>query len=332
MIAGLDPATAVALAIGLTAGLTVVLVVMAFSAAGSRRYTRRLQEVTTRRTQPARGAAGAAETRSLARRESATPGLDAIFRLLPRRELLVERLGRTGREISVGQFMIATFAVILVLIGVLFLFTSMGLLPSVAFGAALGLFVPHYMVGRMGRRRVAAFIGLFPEAIDLMVRALRAGLPISEAIVNAGQEIGDPVGVEFRSIESGMRLGRDLDSMLWDIAKRIEAPEFRFFIIALNVQRETGGNLAETLNNLSMVLRGRRAMRAKARAMASEARASTAILGSLPILVTAILMFTSPTYIMPLFADVRGLILVGVAVGMLLSGIGIMVKMARFEI
>ena len=102
----------------------------------------------------------------------------------------------------------------------------------------------------MGRRRVARFIGLFPEAIDLMVRALRAGLPVTEAIINAGQEIGDPVGAEFRGIEAGMRLGRDLDSLLWDIAKRISAPEFRFFIIALSVQRETGGNLAETLNNL----------------------------------------------------------------------------------
>jgi len=176
------------------------------------------------------------------------------------------------------------------------------------------------------------FINLFPEAIDLMVRALRAGLPVTEAIINAGQEIGDPVGVELRSIEAGMRLGRDLDSLLWDIAKRITAPEFRFFIIALSVQRETGGNLAETLNNLSDVLRRRRAMRAKARAMASEARASTMILGSLPILVSIILSITSPTYIAPLFTDVRGLILVGVAVGMLLSGIGIMVKMAKFEI
>ncbi len=119
-----------------------------------------------------------------------------------------------------------------------------------------------------------------------------------------------------------MRLGRDLDSLLWDIAKRIDAPEFRFFIIALNVQRETGGNLAETLNNLADVLRGRRAMRAKARAMASEARASTIILGSLPILVTVILSITSPTYISPLFTDVRGLMLVGSAIRMLLTGIG----------
>jgi tight adherence protein B len=270
--------------------------------------------------------------RSLARRASATPGLDAIFRLLPRRELLVERLGKTGHEISVGQYMLVTIGVVVVMAGVLFIFAGLGPLASGAFGLALGLFIPHYLVGRMGRRRIASFIGLFPEAIDLMVRALRAGLPISEAIVNAGQEIGDPVGVEFRTIESGMRLGRDLDSLLWDIAKRIEAPEFRFFIIALNVQRETGGNLAETLSNLSNVLRGRRAMRAKARAMASEARASTAILGSLPILVTVILSITSPNYITPLFTDVRGLMLLGVAVGMLLSGIGIMVKMARFEI
>ena len=331
MIAGLDPTTAIALAIGLMAALTMVVVVLAFEGAGSRRYTRRLQEVTTRRTAPARGASNE-PVRSLARRGSATPGLDAIFRLLPRRELLVERLARTGREISVGQYMVATLVVIVVMIGALYIFANAGLVPSLMFGVALGLFIPHFMVGRMGRRRIAAFIGLFPEAIDLMVRALRAGLPISEAIVNAGQEIGDPVGTEFRQVEAGMRLGRDLDSILWDIAKRIEAPEFRFFIIALNVQRETGGNLAETLNNLSMVLRGRRAMRAKARAMASEARASTAILGSLPIVVTVILSITSPNYITPLFTDVRGLMLLGVAIGMLLSGIGIMVKMAKFEI
>ena len=328
----MDPATTIALGLGVMAALTMTLVVMALSGGGSRRYTRRLQEVTARKAASASTRGNPEAVRSLARRDSATPGLDALFRLLPRRELLLERLAKTGHEISVGQYMLGTLAIVLVMMLLLYVFAGVGPLPAGAFGLALGLFVPHYLIGRMGRRRIAAFIGLFPEAIDLMVRALRAGLPISEAIVNAGQEIGDPVGVEFRTIESGMRMGRDLDSLLWDIAKRIEAPEFRFFIIALNVQRETGGNLAETLSNLSNVLRGRRAMRAKARAMASEARASTAILGSLPILVTVILTLTSPTYIAPLFADVRGLMLVGVAVGMLLTGIGIMVKMARFEI
>ena len=329
---GLDAGTEIALLIGAMSGLTVMLVAFAFAGGGtSRRMTRRLQEVAALKA-PAAERRRDAPTRSLSRRESATPGIDRIFRLLPRREALVERIGKTGREISVGQFMIATLGVMIALSVAIWIFSDFTPLACLMFGGALGIFIPHYLVGRMGRRRVARFIGLFPEAIDLMVRALRAGLPVTEAIINAGQEIGDPVGVEFRGIEAGMRLGRDLDSLLWDIAKRISAPEFRFFIIALSVQRETGGNLAETLNNLSEVLRRRRAMRAKARAMASEARASTMILGSLPILVTAILMVTSPTYIQPLFTDVRGLMLLGVAVGMLLTGVGVMVKMARFEI
>jgi len=330
---GLDPLTTIAIAVGVLSGVTILLFANAFAGASNRRYTRRLQEITSRKADPV-GASrrNQPEQRSLARRSSATPGIDRFFKMLPRRELLVERLSRTGREISVGQYMLVTIGVIVAITLVILIFASLGPIPSLAFGIAVGMFLPHWFIGRMGKKRVMRFIGLFPEAIDLMVRALRAGLPISEAIVNAGQEIGDPVGVEFRSIEAGMRLGRDLDSLLWDIAKRIDAPEFRFFIIALNVQRETGGNLAETLNNLSMVLRGRRAMRAKARAMASEARASTMILGSLPVLVTIMLMFTSPTYISPLFSDVRGLILLAIAGGMLLTGVAVMTKMAKFEI
>jgi tight adherence protein B len=129
-----------------------------------------------------------------------------------------------------------------------------------------------------------------------------------------------------------MRLGRDLEQLLWDISKRIDAPEFKFFIIALSVQRETGGNLAETLANLGDVLRRRRTMRQKARAMASEARTTASILGCLPLLVTGALMMTSPQYIMLMFLDPRGIILIGIAIGMLITGITIMVKLARFDI
>ena len=147
---------------------------------------------------------------------------------------------------------------------------GLGPMPSLLSGIAIGLFLPHYVIGRMGRKRVARFMALFPEAIDLMVRALRAGLPVTEAIINAGHEIGDPVGAELRGIEAGMMVGRDLDSLLWDIAKRITRRSSASSSSRLNVQRETGGNLAETLNNLSEVLRRRRAMRAKARAMAAR--------------------------------------------------------------
>jgi tight adherence protein B len=211
-------------------------------------------------------------------------------------------------------------------------FVRLLVLPSLMVGLAIGIGLPHLVIGSMGNRRVRAFIDLFPDAIDLIVRALRSGLPVSEAIIGAAEEIGDPVGAEFSSIESGMRMGRDLDSLLWDISKRIDAPEFRFFIIALGVQRETGGNLGETLANLSDLLRRRKSMKQKTRAMSSEARASTMILGSLPIVVTLILFLTSPTYITVLFNDPRGIMLVGLAVGMLVVGIGIMVKMAKFEI
>jgi tight adherence protein B len=192
--------------------------------------------------------------------------------------------------------------------------------------------LPHLVIKRMGSRRVAAFIDLFPDAIDLMVRTLRSGLPISEAIIGAGQEIADPVGSELSMVENGMRVGRDLDALLWDIAKRIDTPEFRFFIIALSVQRETGGNLAETLSNLAEALRRRRQMRAKVRAMSSETRATTMILGGLPLVVIGLLMMTSPRYLRPLLHDPRGYILDGIAVAMLVTGVTVMNKMARFDI
>jgi tight adherence protein B len=326
----LDPTTEIALFIGVMSGITILLIGAAFASGVPRQFSRRLHDVAAHRAPAERG--GKMPMRSLSRRGSATPGIDRIFRMLPRREALVERLEKTGYRISIGQYMLATLGAMLAVSLLFVVFAGFGLMASLLFGIAIGGFVPHYIAGRIGQKRVARFIGLFPEAIDLMVRALRSGLPVTEAMINAGQEIGDPVGTEFRDIEAGMRLGRDLDSLLWDIARRITAPEFRFFIIALSVQRETGGNLAETLNNLSDVLRRRRAMRAKARAMASEARASTMILGSLPIIVAGILSVTSPSYIMPLFTDVRGLILVGIGFAMLATGVTVMVKMAQFEI
>jgi len=325
----LDPVTLAALVIGLMTGAGFLLVAAGVEGGNSRRVVRRVEALKGNK----KGAAtGEAAVRSLSRRDSATRMDNVARRWLPRRDMLIARLERTGRPISIGKYMVLTIVLSAICAILLMTFGGLQPPPSLLLGAGLGIAVPHMVIGRMGRRRVAGFIGLFPEAIDLMVRALRSGLPISEAVIMASHEIGDPIGAEFRTIEAGMRLGRDLEGLLWDISKRIDAPEFRFFIIALSVQRETGGNLAETLSNLAEVLRRRRTMRLKARAMASEARASTMILGSLPILVTIILFVTSPGYIMPLFADIRGLMLVGIALGMLGTGIFIMVRMAKFQI
>jgi tight adherence protein B len=330
MPALLDPLTVAALVVGLATAAGFLLVAAAVEGPGGRRrLARRVDAVKGQK----RGAAsGDKEVRSLSMRGNISKMDQVARRWMPRRELLVARLERTGRSISIGRYMVFTIILAGTIAAGIAIGAGVPVLPSLLVGLGLGVSIPHIVIGKLGKRRVAAFINLFPDAIDLMVRALRSGLPISEAIIMASHEIGDPIGSEFRTIESGMRLGRDLESLLWDIGKRIDAPEFRFFIIALSVQRETGGNLAETLSNLSDVLRRRRTMRAKARAMASEARASTMILGSLPFIVTVILMTTSPGYIMPLFGDIRGLALIGLALFMLATGIGIMVRMAKFEI
>lgn len=326
----LDPADLLPLLAALTALLVFAGVSLAIHRAVQRRYKRRLKALYNR----AQGsAAPVASAQSLTKLQSTTPGFDRVARRwLPRREILAARLARTGRAITIGQYALTTLVLAVVMAFAVASLTPLRFVPAVLIGIFLGLWLPHIVVNRMAKRRVAAFINLFPDAIDLMVRALRSGLPISEAIVGAGHELADPIGCELRLVESGMRLGRDLETLLWDIAKRVDTPEFRFFIIALSVQRETGGNLAETLTNLAEALRRRRQMRAKVRAMSSETRATTMILGGLPVVVIGLLTLTSPQYLHPLFHDTRGFFLDGVAVMMLVVGVSIMNKMARFEI
>jgi tight adherence protein B len=322
------------IAFGCAASLGLIFCLLAYvvsEGASNRRFKRRLAGIRDR----AQGVVSveAVATRSLARQQSATPRIDRIARQwLPRREILAHRLARTGRRISVGQYAMAVVGSAVLVAITLVSITPIGVVASLLVGLLVGNALPHMVIGRMGKRRVAAFIGLFPEAIDLMVRALRSGLPISEAIVGAGREIGDPVGDELGRVEAGLRMGRDLEKLLWDIANRIDVPEFRFFIIALSVQRETGGNLAETLANLGDVLRRRRQMRAKVRAMSSETRTTTMILAGMPVLVIVMLGLTSPQYLAPLYSDIRGFVLDGLALIMLGTGVGIMTKMARFEI
>jgi tight adherence protein B len=230
-------------------------------------------------------ASGQAAVRSLSRRDNATKMDKVARRWLPRRDMLIARLERTGRKISIGQY--AAMTIVLAAIFAMLLVTFAGLQVPASMlvgGRARVLALPHMVIGRMGKRRVAAFHRPVPGSD----RPDGAGAALGSADQRSDHH-GQPRNRRSRSApnsarsKSGMRLGRDLESLLWDIGKRIDAPEFRFFIIALSVQRETGGNLAETLSNLSDVLRRRRTMRQKARAMASEARASTMILGSLPI-------------------------------------------------
>ncbi len=174
---------------------------------------------------------------------------------------------------------------------------------------------------------------LFPDAIDLIVRGLRSGLPVTESIVMVGKEIRDPVGGVFSSISESIRLGVPVEKSLQIHGAQARQPlEFNFFVTSIVLQRETGGNLSEILSNLAEVLRQRFMMRMKIKALSSEAKASAIIVGSLPFVVMAALFFIQPDYLMMLFTDTRGNIAGLCAAASLATGIGIMMKMSKFEI
>jgi tight adherence protein B len=165
-----------------------------------------------------------------------------------------------------------------------------------------------------------------------MVRGLRSGLPITESIRAAGVEISDPVGTELQSVTDSVRLGAKLEEALWDCSRRLDIQEFNFFTVALAIQSETGGNLAETLANLSEVLRRRRQLKMKIKALSSEAKASAYIIGSLPFIMALLIYLTNPTYIADLWTDPRGIFLVFIGLVSFALGIGVMYKMVKFEI
>ena len=171
-----------------------------------------------------------------------------------------------------------------------------------------------------------------PEAIDLMVRGLKSGLPVTESIGTVAREMQQPLATEFRRVTDGVRFGRGLEEVMWEAARRLDIPEFNFFVISLSIQRETGGNLAETLTNLSDILRRRRQMRQKIKAMSSEAKASAYILGSLPFAMFGIVYCVNPGYASMLFTDPRGLFMLGGGLVSLGIAVLVIVKLIRFEI
>lgn len=261
------------------------------------------------------------------------PGLDKLVKwLLPRPALLRLRLQRTGRKISLGEYALICFVVGGVFGVIAHQFLGRILVVSILSAISSGLIYPHLAITYLINRRLKAFTAEFPEAIDLIVRGLKSGLPVPESIRSVGEEMKDPLGIEFRAVAEKVKLGMTLEESLQEVALRIPTPEYRFFVISISVQRETGGNLAETLENLSDILRKRRQMRLKIKAMSSEANASAMILGSLPFALFGVLCLLNFEYVSALFNDPRGNIMLGAALGSLGLGIAVMKKMARFEI
>lgn len=199
-------------------------------------------------------------------------------------------------------------------------------------GLVAGFGLPRLTLRLMARRRQKRFMTEFPNAIDVLVRGLRTGLPVGECLAIVGREMPEPVSGEFRLLTEGQRLGLTLDEIMRRALERMPTPEYRFFAIVLQIQQQTGGNLAETLANLSTVLRDRKKMRDKVKAMSSEAKSSAGIIGGLPFVVATAVYVLDPDYIGLLFTELLGnVILVGGLLYMVV-GIFVMAKMINFRI
>ena len=315
----------------LVVGATLILGMIVFAFAGpstAKASTRRLAAVRERHN----GIEGVMEAQM--RRIShakATRMDEAFMRFLPNPAQLAKRLAMTGKSWTVGQYGLTSAGLVVV---VALLAWLQGLPPILALclGVFVGAFVPHFVVGKTIKRRIARFTAKFPDAIELLVRGLRSGLPITETMGVVGQEVPGPVGEEFRAVADKMKIGRTLDAALQETAERLGTPEFQFFVITIAIQRETGGNLAETLANLADVLRKRGQMKLKIKAMSSESKASAYIVGSLPFIVFGLIWFINGNYMQRFFVDER-LIVAGLG-GLVWMGIGafIMAKMVDFEI
>ena len=310
---------------------TLVLAWAAFSGPSqSKAQVRRLENVRERHSKSNEVAAQAQLKRLLqSRTETRMDGLAQRF--LPNPALLRQRLHQTGKGWTLGQYASASLAIIAI-VTVLLALRGAPVLLAILVGVIGGAGVPHYMVGKLIKRRVNRFTARFPDALELMVRGLRSGLPISETLNIVAEELPGPIAEEFRSVCDKMKIGRTMEAALQETADRLATPEFQFFVITLAIQRETGGNLAETLANLADVLRKRAQMKLKIKAMSSESKASAWIVGSLPFIVFILIMFINPEYMGKFFSDER-LIVTGLG-GLLWMGFGvfIMAKMVDFEI
>jgi len=205
--------------------------------------------------------------------------------------------------------------------------------PLVALGAGvigfLGL--PTWIIDKMRQRRQKAFLEELPNAVDLIVRGIRSGLPLGDCLRMVASETKEPVKGEFRQIIEAQHLGMPVGEACMKLFERMPVQEANFFGIVIAIQQKAGGNLSEALANLSKVLRDRRKMKAKIQAMSMEAKSSAGIIGSLPIVVSGLVYVTSPSYIMLLFKTTAGnVIVIG---GLIYMAIGIMVmkKMIDFD-
>jgi tight adherence protein B len=240
------------------------------------------------------------------------------------------KLQQAGLGRDVRGFWIASAVVAVVVVGIV---VALGQSPLIGLGLgfAAGLGLPRWVLTFMAGARIKKFSGDFPDAMDIITRGIKSGLPVHDSLRVIGAECAEPLAGEFRRLVESIGMGVSIDQALEKMFESMPTPEVRFFAIVLAIQAKTGGNLAEALGNLSTVIRARKLMREKIKALSGEAVASAIIIGSLPPAVMMLILMMSPAYMMPLFKDPRGHVMLMGGGLMMAMGIFVMRKMINFR-
>jgi tight adherence protein B len=241
------------------------------------------------------------------------------------------RIAKTGKKWDLNQYWFICGAIGF-FVSIIMLLIGLPILLTLCVGLLAGFGLPHMVIGHLIKKRLAQFGKNFPDAVELIVRGLKSGLPVGETINIVAKEIAGPVGEEFKLVGEKVKIGKTMEDALQETADRLGIAEFQFFVITLAIQRETGGNLAETLAGLSDVLRKRVQMKLKIRAMSSESKASAYIVGSLPFFVTGMISSVHPEYLAGFLTEPRLMIAGGIGAVWMSMGVFIMAKMVSFEI
>ncbi|MDP2410170.1 MAG: type II secretion system F family protein [Pseudolabrys sp.] len=243
---------------------------------------------------------------------------------------LSKRIAQAGLKWSKQRFYItsAAIGVVMFLLGLGF---NGGMLTALALGFAGGFGLPRWMLGYLKKRRENKFLNAFPDAVDIIVRGVKAGLPLLDCLKMITIDSPEPVKSEFRAIIETQAVGMPLGDACGKLYEHMPVPEANFFGIVVSIQQKAGGNLSEALGNLSRVLRDRKKMKAKIQAMSQEAKASAAIIGALPIAVMTLVYVTSPQYIMLLFTEPLGNLMLAASAFWMGMGVLVMKKMINFD-
>ncbi len=333
----MDQSTLLLIAIALTVALAVGGVAFAFLGAGdgSAKTSKRVAAVsrgTTGRGAAAKAGDTAGESNAK-RRKQVQETLKEIERKqdeVKAKPTLSAMLEQADWNIDVRMFFMITAGLGVVAMAAFFIL-GYSWYVAIAAGFAVGFGLPRWLLGFTISRRKKAFIKEFANAIDVIVRGVKAGLPLNECLKIISAESGEPVGPEFKQIVEGLKVGVTLEDGLKRMYDRMPVPEVNFFQIVLTIQQKTGGNLSEALGNLSAVLRDRKRLQGKIQALSSEAKASAGIIGSLPIIVMGLVYMTTPQYISLLFTERFGNFLLLVCAVWMGLGITVMKKMISFK-